>query len=231
MANEHLFSADVAGPGVPVERKSGWRSCLTGCLVVFVILVVIAVLIGFWVSRNWRGWASTLAVEGIRQGIESSQLPPAEKQEIMVEVGRVATAFREKTISNERLAELAQKIVQSPLMSLMVASTIEQHYFAKSGLSEEEKTAGSQTLQRFVRGSIDGKIDKAGIDAAMVHVADRDPQGQWKLHQNISDADLRAFLAEAKKQADAMAIPEQPAEIDPSEEIKKIVDEALSAPA
>lgn len=231
MADEHLFRADVEGTGVPVERKSGWRSCLTGCLVVFVILIVIAVLIGFWISRNWRDWAATAATEGIRQGISSSQLPAQEQQEIMVQVDRVAKAFREKTMSAEQLGKLAQTLVQSPLMSLIAASTIEKQYFAKSGLSEEEKAAGRQTLQRFIRGSIDDKINKAGIDAAMAHVADRDPQGNWKLHQNISDADMRAFLTEAKKQADAAGIPEQPAEIDPSEEIKKIVDEALSAPA
>ncbi len=231
MADEHRFTADVEGTGGPVERKSGWKSCLTGCLIVFVILVVIAILIGFWIARNWRDWAATAATEGIKQMISGSQLPAQEQQEIMVEVDRVAKGFREKTISAEQLGKLAQSFVESPLMSVIGASMIEKEYFAKSGLSAEEKTAGSQTLQRFIRGSIDEKINKAGIDAAMVYVADRDPQGQWKLHQNISDADMRAFLAEAKKQADAAGIPEQPAEIDPSEEIKKIVDEALAAPA
>ena len=83
-------------------------------------------------------------------------------------------------------------------------------------------------MQRFFRGAIDDKINEAGIDAAMAHVADRDPQGHWKLRETLTDDQLRAFLAEAKKQADAAGIPEQPAEIDPSEEIKKIVDEALA---
>jgi hypothetical protein len=230
MADEHRFSAEVAGPSIPTEGRSRWQSCLIGCLVVFVILLVIAILFAFWVSRNWRNWAATAATEGIRQGISSSQLPAQEQQEIMVQVDRVAIAFREKTVSGEQLGKLAEKLIQSPLMSLMVTSTIDQHYFAKSGLSEEEKTEGRRTLQRFIRGSIDEKINEAGIDAAMAHVADRDAQGNWKLRETLSDDDLRAFLAEAKKQADAAGIPDQPADIDPSEEIKKIVDEALAAP-
>src|SRR5262245_38527830 len=147
MADEHRFSADVEGPGAPTTGKSAWKSCLTGCLVVFVILVVIAILFAFWVSRNWRNWAATAATEGIRQGIAGSQLPAQEQQEIMVQVDRVAKAFREKAISGEHLGKLAERLVQSPLMSLMVTSTIEQHYFAKSGLSEEEKTEGRKTLQ------------------------------------------------------------------------------------
>jgi len=227
MADEHLFTAEVAGAGLPVERKSGWRSCLTGCLIALVVLVVIAILVGFWIARNARGWAATGVTEVVRQGMASSQLPAVEQQEIMIQVDRVATAFREKKISLERLGELAQKLADSPVMSLIGASMIEKHYFAKSGLSEEEKTAGGQTLQRFIRGAIDEKINKAGIDAAMVHVADRE-HGQWELRKTLSDEELRAFLAEAKQQADAAGIPEQPAEIDPSDEIKKIVDHALA---
>jgi hypothetical protein len=231
MADEHRFSAEVEGPAPTDEGKSRWQSCLTGCLVVFVILVVVAILIGFWISRNWRDWAATAATEGIRQGISSSHLPAQEQQEIMVEVDRVARGFREKTISGEQLGKLVEKLVQSPLMSLMVASTIDQQFFAKSGLSEEEKVQGRQIVQRFFRGAIDEKIGKAGIDAAMAHVADRDAQGRWKLRDALTDDELRAFLAEAKKQADAAGIPDQPADIDPSGEIKKIVDEALAAPA
>lgn len=231
MADEHLFRADVEGPGVPSERKSGWKSCLTGCLIALVILVVIAILIGVWIARNMRDWAATGMTEVVRQGLASSQLPVPEQQEIMVQVDRVATAFREKAISMEQLGLLAQRLAESPLMSLIVASTMEKQYFAKSGLSEEEKAAGSQTLQRFIRGAIDEKIDKAGIDAAMANVADRDANNQWKLRPTLTDDQLRAFFTEAKKQADAAGIPDQPADIDPSEEIKKIVDEALSAPA
>jgi hypothetical protein len=230
MADENRFSADVEGPAPTGEGKSRWQSCLTGCLIVFVILVVVAILIGFWISRNWRDWAATAATEGIRQGISSSHLPAQEQQEIMIEVDRVAKGFRANTISGEQLGKLVEKLVQSPLMSLFVASTIDQQYFAKSGLSEEEKAQGRQIVQRFFRGAIDEKIGKAGIDAAMEHVATREGNN-WKLRETLTDEELRAFLTEAKKQADAAGIPDQPADIDPSGEIKKIVDEALAAPA
>jgi hypothetical protein len=229
MADEHLFTAEVAGAGLPAERKSGWRSCLTGCLIALVVLVVIAILVGVWIARNARNWAATGVTEVVRQGMANSQLPAAEQQEIMVQVDRVATAFREKKISLERLGELAQKLADSPVLSLIGASMIESQYFAKSGLNAEEKTVGSQTLQRFIRGSIDGQIEQAGIDAAMDHVAERDSHGNWELRHTLTDEQLRAFLAEAKSQADAAGIPEQPAEFDPSKEIKTIVDEALGA--
>jgi hypothetical protein len=230
MADEHLFTADVAAP--PTEkRRSGWQNCFIGCLIVCVILFVLLALVAFWISRNWRDWIATGGTEGIRQAMLDSQLPPQEQQEIMVQVDRVATAFRDKQVSAEQLGVLAEKLMQSPLMSAIVASTIDRQYLAKSNLSEEEKTEDRRTLQRFVRGVIDKKIDEQGLDAAMTHVADRDRQGHWQLKKQLTDEELRAFFAEAKRQADDAGIPAQPAEIDPSEEVKKIVDAALATPA
>ncbi|MEX2093352.1 MAG: hypothetical protein WD971_11780 [Pirellulales bacterium] len=230
MANEHLFSADVAGPGTPVQGKSRWQSCLTGCLVVFVILMVIAILSGFWISRNWRrpvAWMSTWAIQ---QVIDSSTLAINEKQEIMVQVDRVASAFRQNAISEDQFEQLLKHLFESPFVSLIMATEIDRQYLPESGLSQEEKDAGGQTLDRFIRGAIDKQINQAEIDAAMAHVAIRNGNN-WQLRKALTDEELREFFAEAKKQADAAGIPEQPADIDPSEEIKKVVDDALAAPA
>ena len=62
----------------------------------------------------------------------------------------------------------------------------------------------------------------------MVHVADRQPDGNWRLRQQVSDADLRAALTEAKAQADKAGIAEEPEEFDPSDEFQRIIDEALN---
>jgi hypothetical protein len=114
-----------------------------------------------------------------------SQLPAQEQQEVMVQVERLATAFREKKITLEEVGVVAQKLADSPLMSLIGASMIEQQYLAKSGLSDEEKAEDSQILQRFIRGSIDGDITEERMDAAMVHVAER-RNGNWELKPLLS---------------------------------------------
>ena len=59
-------------------------------------------------------------------------------------------------------------------------------------------------------------------------IADRQPNGGWKLRETLTDEQLRAFLKAAKEQADAAAIPEQPESFDPSDEVKRIIDEALN---
>jgi hypothetical protein len=233
MADEHLFTADVEGPAGPTAGRNRWQSCLVGCLIVFVVAVVMAVLFGYWISRNWRGLAATGMTELIRQGMATSHLPPEEQQEIMVQVDRVAQAFQNDEITGEQAERLAELMFDSPFLSMIEVTTVEDHYFSKSGLSQKEQIAGRQIIQRFVRGAIDKQINQDGIDAAMSHIAfrhDPGPDDHWTIRDTLTDDQLRAFLAEATQRADAAGIPDQPTDIDPSEEVKKIVDQAL-APA
>jgi hypothetical protein len=130
-------------------------------------------------------------------------------------------------LSIEQLVGIVEEVVHSPLLTLFVVSAVERQYLESSGLSDEEKTEGRQTLRRFVRGAVDRKISEDASDAALSHVAEKQPDGTWQLKQRVSDAELRAALAEAKRAADEAGIPEQPEAVDASAELKRIVDEAM----
>jgi hypothetical protein len=215
----------------PARKRSFWQTCLIGCLVVFAFMLVLAVVVAFWVSRHWRVWVADFGGQAINQGIDSSDLPPQEKVEVKVQVERVAKAFREGQISNDQAAAIFKRLVESPLMPSFVVMAVERNYFDKSKLSDEEKAAGRQSLKRFARGVFDDKIKEKGIDKVLAHVADRKRNDQWELRSTVSDDELRAALSEAKSQADAAGIPAEPENIDPSDEVKRIIDESLRVDA
>src|SRR6476469_10065818 len=100
----------------PVRQRSLWQTCLIGCLGVLAVMVVLAVVVGFWISRNWRGWIADFGGQAINQGIDSSDLPPQEKVEVKIQVDRVAKAFRDGQISNEQASAIVKKLIDSPLM-------------------------------------------------------------------------------------------------------------------
>jgi hypothetical protein len=218
----HSFQVDEP------ERKRGfWQNCLIGCLVVFAVMVVLGVIAGFWISQHWRGWFANIGSQVLNQMIDSSDLPQQEKVEVKVQVERVAKAFGEGKISNDQFSAIVKKLVESPLMPTFVVMALERHYFARSKLSDEEKAEGRISLKRFARGVFDGKIKDQGIDAVMAHVADRRAGDRWELKQSVTDEELRAALSEAKAQADAANIPAEPENVDPSDEVKRIIDESL----
>lgn len=224
------FDADYGQPEKPARKRSKWTTCLIGCLAVAAVSIVLIVLAGVWVVRNLRGWAADGGAQAIEQGIDASDMPAAEKQDVKVQVDRVVDAFRQGRLSGEQLGRIMEKLADSPLMSMFIVSAIDTHYFAKSGLSDEEKAEGRKTLQRFVRGVIDGKIDQQAVDAVMAHIADRRPDGEWQLRNQVSDDELRAALQAAKLRADEAGIPEEPEVVDPSDEVKRIIDEAMAQP-
>lgn len=215
----------------PSKRRNKWAPCLIGCLIVIVGGILLAALVAFWISRNWRGPAAAVAEQALNEGINQSDLPPQERQEVKAEAKRAIDAFRDGQMTLEQLGKIVEGITQSPLLTLFVVTAIEKQYLDQSGLTDEEKADGRRSLQRFVRGAADKKIEQKGIDAVMAHIADRQPDGSWQIRQKVSDKDLRAALKEAKAQADAAGIPEEPEEFDPSDELRKIIDESMGVPA
>lgn len=211
----------------PPRKRSFWQTCLIGCLGTLGIAIVLAVIAGFWVSRHWRGWVAEVGSEAVNQMVDASGLPAQEKVEVREQVDRVAKAFREGKISNEQAVRIFQKVTESPLMPMVVVIGIDKGYLDRSGLSAEEKAQGRLSLERFARGAFDGKINEKGIDAVMTHVADR-KNDHWELRKRVSDEDLRAALIEAKARADEAGVDEAPPKIDPSDEIKRIIDESLN---
>jgi len=218
-------------PEAPVRRRSWLATCFFGCLITFVVLLVLAGIAAYWFFQNWRELMSSFGATALKESIEATDLPEQEKAEISVQVDRLATAFREKRISERQVMAIMEQIVKSPLMTTLAGSAIERKYVAGSGLTDREKAEGGQTLRRFLRGSIDGKIDKQGMDAAMQHVADRDKQGNWQLRDRVTDEDLRSFFQAAKTAADNGDVAVEPEDIDPSDEFKRIIDEAMDGPA
>ncbi len=86
--------------GEPPRGRSKWYPCLIGCLGVLAIMIVLGVIAGIWVARNWRGLFATVGSQAINQGVDSSDLPPQEKVEIKAQVERVAKAFGAGQISS-----------------------------------------------------------------------------------------------------------------------------------
>jgi hypothetical protein len=215
----------------PVKSNKWAKGCLLGCLAAVIVFLILGAIATFWVSRNWREWIASGATVAVHQSIDDSQLPDEEKKQIKADADRFILGFREGRVSMEQFGLLVQKFAESPLMTTFVASAVETQYLGKSGLSDEEKADARITLQRFMRGVIDNKIDNQTRDRALSNVADRQPDGNWQFRETVTDAEIRAFVTEAKKAADDAQIPPEPPEFDPSDEVKRIIDEVMAMPA
>jgi hypothetical protein len=215
----------------PPRKRSPWFTCAIGCLVVLVVVVVLVVLASVWFYRNMK----TLAVAGISEAVKleinETELSPQEKAQVKTEIERVRQAAEDGQLSTEQAIQLMEVAMESPLVDVIATSAAEQKLIDKSNLSDDEKAEARQILRRFLSGSLDGDISRNEFNDAVSSIANKIESGRLQLRKNVSDEQLKAFVEAARKAADDANVPEQPDPFDPSDAVKRIIDEALMVPA
>jgi hypothetical protein len=212
-----------------LEKKSGWTTCLVGCLVAFVVGSLLCAGVGIYIYSHAKGWATQVARQAIAATIEESDLPEDEKLAIRQQVERVAQAFEDDRISVEQLGRIMQDLVEAKIWGLAVVQGIEAKYIEPSGLTDEEKAEGKKTISRVLRGAVEGSISDAEIETLSSHFLSTPAgaDGPRQLKENLTDEELRAMLTDARELADSKDIPEEEFEFRFSERIREIVDQAL----
>jgi len=233
MANDPQFRVQddrfEPGASVPAEpkKRSALSTCLTGCLIAFVVMLILGAIAAWWIYNNAASWAASAGSTIAKEAIQQTDLPEEEKADITVQIDRLAEAGKAGKLTIPQLTTFFQEFAQSPLLTTLAMSAIDKKYIGPSGLSDEEKAEARVTVQRFMRGAIDQKISEAEVEAAMAPVSERKPNGNVELKDKVTDDELKAFLKAAKEQADAAEIPEEVETVDPSDEFKRLVDKTL----
>ncbi len=216
------------------RKTKGVSGLLIGCLAVFGVCVLMCAGLGFYVYSNATQFIVQTARTATEAMLNDSGLPDEERQAIMEQFDRVATAYEEGEITAQEMGEIMQDLAESPLISIVIFQAIEAKYLNSSGLSEEEVADAKRTLNRVVRGVQEEKLTKEDIDKLSRHIL-MDPQPgqpaeQKQLKNTLTDEELRAFFADAKVVVDEHEIPDEEFEMKISEVVEGVVDEILSKP-
>ncbi|MDP7019444.1 MAG: hypothetical protein QGG36_26845 [Pirellulaceae bacterium] len=208
----------------PAEKRSNvWLpTCLIGCLGIVILSGVAIVGSVWWVASNTHRLVKTAIVTAV----ETSDLNEQDKAAVRGQVERVFEAYDNGEIDERKFKDIVQEISSSPIMSIPVVTFLEQQYVSQSGLNDEEAAAAKITVQRLARGVIERKISKATVDGLVDMISEPGQEGQIKAQ--LSDEELRAFLAECKRLADEVSIPEEAYVVNIGEEVRKAVDRALA---
>jgi hypothetical protein len=160
-------------------------------------------------------------------GVNGSDLTAEDKVQVIGEVDRVIDAYKQGKIDMKDVENILKELETSPLIPLFVCYGIEKQYLDKSGLTDEEKTDARKQLQRLVRGGMDKKISQSDIEALLKPLQQPGPNGQPQLKPVLTDAEIKTFVAGAKKLADDAEVPDEEFKIDIGDEVKRIVDRGL----
>jgi hypothetical protein len=181
---------------------------------------------------TWKRMFAYGITTGTTAMVQQSSLPQADKDRIVAKVGKVADDFKSGNLSIEQLGVVGTMVMESPLLPLAALTGVESKYFAKSGLSEEEKKGAKTAMDRFARGVADKTLSMNDLKEPMKHVGTMTtgpgPSVNFQLKPTVTDEELRSFASALTEKADKAGVAAEVTPIDIAGEIEKAIDEGLA---
>jgi hypothetical protein len=220
----------TSAPGqIPLRRGSAKK----GCLIALVVMLLLVVGAGVLIKVYWKAGAAWVMATTAEAMLQQSPLAQEEKDRILARVQGLGTEFKDGTITRDQLGSVLKAIVESPILPSGMVIAAERKYVNPSALSDEEKAAGRRSLQRLARGVVEKTVTMDEAEAVAAPITIKDAEGNTKLKEVVTDAELREFLASAKAKADEKNIPDEAYVINFADELDKVINESLvrTAPA
>lgn len=227
--------------GVEIDGGGGGKrhTLLLGCLISVGVVFVLLAAGGWYAWSHARGWAADGIESAMKQLAANADLGDEERAQVETELQRFVEAFRRGDVTFAELGQVAQAVSKSPLIPAAVLYGARTQYLQPSGLSDEEKTAGSLELSRLARGVYEGSIEPSLLAKVFgpistttgsgrgVHVSTPNFQLHLRPPEDVTDEELREVIKLATQEADQAGVPDEPFTIDASDEIHKAMTQAL----
>lgn len=228
----------------PAPRRSSVGKWVLGILLVFLgmfmlggILCVAGV---YYVATNLDKWVVGLGREAIVAMVNEASISATEKTEVIAEVDRVVTAYKERKIDQHDLEKALNELNDAPAFKVLTLYGLDDAFLTSTGLTEDEIAAGRRSYQRVLRGVYEGKFSEEELYAVLPLDADENAgdQNGGNAGENIrlvnnngskaaGDDEIRESLVKLKLMADNAGIPNEPFQLDIGDEVKKVVDRLL----
>ncbi len=222
---------DPTAPYAAPRKKSG-LSWLWGLLFIFLGFLflggVVCVAGVCYVAANLDKWVVGIGREAIVAGINDSELPPGEKNEVITQVDRLVAAYKERKINQADLERVFTELQDAPALQALALYGIEDQYLEGSSLTGQELDEARLTFQRALRAVYEGKLSDETFYTILPGGEFEDVRLASTDTPDNADDDLRESLVKLKVIADNAGIPTEPFQLDIGDEVKKLVDRALA---
>lgn len=199
------------GTAPPASSGGCGKTLGIGCLVILVLIAIGGVVL----YMNARKWIAPYMKTMSDEILKELDLTLDEKDRVREKISAFIDDFENGEVTWPQFGMATQNIVSGPLSAVIFDETVVK----PSGLSDDEKAAGSRTLQRVARGLKESKINPEQLSAVNERDSTRQPD-------EYTDEDVREALTKFKKIADDASIPDEPFVVDIAGEIEAALDKA-----
>ena len=212
------------------EGESKTSSCLKilgiGCVVVIVVGVLAVGTGVYYVKTHGLEMAAkgiTVVTDGM---IKDSKLSDSDKAGVRSEIARFTTRLKAGEVSMNQVKKLADTVQQGPLPALLFLQAVATGKLIPPEIPAEESAAARLDAQRLQRAAAEGKVTTLSLQEVLRDIPQNE---QGKPKEKITPEDWRPVMAKIKKMADDAGIPNEPYQMELTQEIRKVFDEVLDS--
>ncbi|MCI0359272.1 MAG: hypothetical protein L0211_12405 [Planctomycetaceae bacterium] len=208
----------------PPQSGNNWILSLFlvggGVLLLVSVLIVGAV---WYAVSSLEGWAVGFGREVLVAVVDESDIPPAEKREVVAQIDRVVDAYKKKEIDQDDLDRLLTGLDDSAVMTYISYYGLQDYYLEDTTLPEAEQAELQLAWRRATYGMFTDKISIDDFYDALPF----DDHFEGATEKEANEL-MSKWTARMKKLADKAGIPDDPPAVDIGDETKKLVDELLA---
>ncbi len=217
--------------------SSGLKTVGLGCLV-----IIIAIGIGVGVVMNkvkkmggMEGAGRAIAATGLLKFtdtiLDGMNIPQTERSAIMAPLKTLGDQVRAGEVTMQQGEAIIGKIMEGPIMGVLMAQGFQGSYLDTSSLTDAEKAEARLTINRFQQGFITEKLDMETLNQLNQYVTTPSSDGKNNLKSELSDEDLKSSLTVMKSAADDANIPLSETPIDLPGLFQKAINSGLATAA
>jgi hypothetical protein len=224
------------------EKEPKSSSCLKmlgiGCVVLVVVLVIAIGSGVYFLKTRGLELVSSAITSMTESMLRESQLTDAEREGVRGEISRLTTRLKAGEISLDHVKKLADGIQKGPLPTLLFLQGVATGNLVPPDIPTEERTSARLNAQRLQRAAVEGKVTPQVLQEVLKAIpreqndppkAEQEPP-KWSLEspkKEITAEDWRPVMGLIKKLADDAGIPNEPYQLELTQEIRKLLDEVL----
>jgi len=216
----------------PGQRKAANSWLVIILVALFMFLLFMGTIVYFIWAYKDKMIATTVNL-GIHAVLTETPLPQEQKKLIIEQTDRVYEAFLDNRIVIEDMIVVVEHLLNGPVLPMGAVYFALNHYIEISEMTQTQKAVAQLQVGRMARAGVEEKINTQAIqlivDIIKTPVDPNNPSKKMTslIKENLTVQELDQVLELAQQLADGVSIPNEPYTFDPSQHIKKAVDQLL----
>lgn len=211
------------------RRRGGF---VQGCLVALGVVLLLLIVGGVVVALNFRSWSASAGAAFAKAVIEKSELPEAERPEIIAIIDQLRDEVKAKRVTLDEVAVIFADFNHSPILATGAAMQFQAMYVKPSKLTDDEKAASAVAFDRLAQAIAEKKIRWKDLEKILEPIAYKTSNNnlEFQKPEAVSEDEIRRVISQAQQAADDAGVPAEPTKIDLSDEFRKYIEERLGRP-